>query len=89
MGIIVACCPALRVLLIKAGEIYGSGSGRGRSMHGTGMRRQTKDMESLSAVDVFPLVQVGTGNEIIKQIDFHVTVDSEVPEQKDKKSSAW
>lgn len=72
-----ACCPALRVLLRKAGETFGSGARSGENTHGASMRKQTRDMEAssnASDVDEFPLVNVGPGNEIIKQIDFQVTV---------------
>lgn len=85
VGIIVACCPALRVLLRKAGETFSSRS-RGHESLGTGIskRRSSRHVSDVEAdVDEYPLVKVGNQNEIIKQIDFQVRVDSHGPPAKD------
>lgn len=79
IGIIVACCPALRVLLRNAGD---SGSSQSRrttrgtnALRLTSTRRETRDIDTLSD-HKFPLVKVTSGHEIIKQVDFAITSES-------------
>ena len=48
-----------------------------------------KAIEVLADVDVFPLVKVGNGNEIIKPVNFQVIVESENSDHKEKKFLPW
>lgn len=82
VGIIVACCPALRVLFGQAGDSFSSQRSRsGHELHSSRVmmtaasNRATRDMEALADADEFPLVKVANGKEIIKQIDFEISVE--------------
>ena len=91
VGIIVACCPALRVLLRKAGDSLSTQRSRSghelhvsRTMLNTPPKRDTRDMEVLPDTDEFPLVKVTNGKEIIKKIDFEISVEKTSQKKENK-----
>jgi hypothetical protein len=42
-------------------------------------KRETRDMDVMEDVDEYPLVQVGKGAAIVKQVDFEISVESGSP----------